>query len=94
MNGICRRLAMTAAALTVIAGTSNAKPLPLDLQPSPSAPKARGRATLTALKKATDARFQVKVRRLSPSKDFDLLVAGIKVATVHTTPGCPSAISA
>ncbi len=56
----------------------------IDLTASASTPSARGKASV-AIKSASDGKFEVQAQKLAGNVDYDLLVGGVKVATLHTS---------
>lgn len=74
--------AMIVAASAGIASASSSK-VKTALTATASAPDARGKAS-AVVRNATKGRFEVKVQKLAPSTSYDVIVGGIKVATVTT----------
>src|SRR6185503_19704498 len=78
---------MAAATLVVaLAGGAEARGPRAKIDLAAAAVGARGKASVS-LKKADDGKFEVKVQKLAGNADYDLLVGGIKVATLHTSKG-------
>jgi len=55
----------------------------INLSPTASAPDGKGKAS-AVLKSSSEGRFDIRVKRLEPDTAYDLVVAGIKVATIQT----------
>lgn len=56
------------------------------LEPTTEAPRAQGKARLQ-LRSATEGRFQVQAARLEREAEYELIVGGVKVATLHSDRG-------
>jgi hypothetical protein len=56
----------------------------IDLTPATAGVRGKASVSLTT---ASDGKFEVKVQKLAGSTTYDLLVGGIKVATLHTSRG-------
>jgi len=82
-----RRLATVIAALALTAGAAIAsKPVKTTLTATGAVAHARGQARLQ-LKTDSRGKFQVVAQRLARSTSYDVVVDGVKVATLVTTGG-------
>jgi len=82
MNGTGFLCACAMSATMLAAGVSEAKRVQIDLTANGGG-GARGRASVAA--RGSKGHFEVKVRGLEASADYDLVVGGIKVAAIHTS---------
>lgn len=79
-------LACLAAALATSAIAEAGQKAKVALAATSDTPTARGSAVLQ-VKSATQGKFTVKAQRLDRDAEFDVIVGGIKVATLRTTGG-------
>lgn len=79
-----RTAALAAVGMIALAAApAHAKGLKQKLDSTGSLPDARGEVKLM-LQKATSGRFEIKVKKLSPSASYELFVGSVKVATLET----------
>ncbi len=55
----------------------------VNLEPTAGASRAKGKASLS-LRRSSDGRFQVHAARLERESEYELIVGGVKVATLHS----------
>lgn len=85
------RFASSTLALGALAGLLLASPAPAREKSkttltAPTATTAKGRAVVS-IKNASNGRFEVRVQKLAGNTSYDLVVGGVKVATLTTTKG-------
>lgn len=76
----------TAALLATLASAADARGPKASIDLATHHEGASGRASV-ALRNASDGKFDLKVKRLAGKTDYDVLVGGIKVASIHTSRG-------
>lgn len=76
------------AAMLGLVGVGAAKTttVKLNLTPTAKAPRAKGRTQLL-VKRGAKGKFAVLAKRLAPNSSFDVIVGGVKVATITTNHG-------
>ena len=81
VNRIAIAVVLVAASAGVAAaGSSKVK---TDLTATAAAPDARGKAS-AVVRDESKGRFEVKVQKLAPDTSYDVIVAGVKVASITT----------
>lgn len=78
--------ALAAAAVFGASAASARVNVKLNLTPTSKAPAAKGKAQLS-LRTAAKGKFAITARRLPGGKTFSLMVGGVKVASLQSTPG-------